>query len=95
MALADVRLRFPSGKECADGHLAYLNWEGNGRDLAATVSLFSWFDWRVILARGFRGVWWDLQACHFWDIGKRRVVSVPARAVRVHPGPHPQRPRPE
>lgn len=91
LALVHVRMRSATGKGDAVGHLAALTWDPEKRDLVATVSLLSSLAWRVTLAKGFSGVWWDVSACHFWDLKKRRVVLPPRAVLRMHQGPDPDR----
>jgi hypothetical protein len=93
IGLADVRLRCLSGGKELVGHFAALTWERDGRDLVASVSLLSSLAWRVTLAKGFSGVWWDVSRCHFWGLNKRRVVLPPRAVLRRHEGPPPERPR--
>jgi hypothetical protein len=69
--------------EALEGHFAAIHWERRASDVIATVSLLATIDWQVELAHSFRGVWWDIQSSHFWDLPNRTVNEwKPQRFIR-------------
>lgn len=61
------------GKRVTDGHLLRLGWE-NSHVLTGSVSLFNNLTYKVVLCRGYDGIWTDITLGHLFEI-KSRTVS--------------------
>ncbi len=58
------------------GHILTVAWSRYGADIEAKIILFSRFAWRVILARSYKGIVWDLRSGHYWSFQEKRVLPL-------------------
>jgi hypothetical protein len=50
------------------GHLITLSWDGSGQNLFCDVSIFNQITYRVLLCRGFTGLWRPIRNGHHYDL---------------------------
>lgn len=64
------------------GHLSVLQWDGETDDLASLFSPFNEITYRVVLCRGFSGVWRPIRHRHCYDLETLSALTLFGSSVR-------------
>ena len=63
------------GYRVTDGHLLRLQWE-SFNVLTCSVSLFNVITYKIVLCRGYRGIWHEIAIGHLFDVETKAVSQL-------------------